>query len=234
MGLTLSRRGFVGLAAGALTVPLLAACGAFGDSDGSPTSDSVSNISSSIDQPGSATTQAISHAPLVIYFSRAGEQYGVGVIDTGNTAIVANMLVDATGADSFEVIPQEDYPYTYDELTDVARQEQSEAARPAYQGDVPDLSQYDTVFIGAPVWWGDWPMIMYTLFDNNVDALSGKTLVPFSTSAGSGLAGFDDKLGSSVPNATIGTGFTALGTDAQNDQDNVRSSVNDWLAGLGY
>ena len=57
---------------------------------------------------------------LVVYFSRTGEQYTVGVIDKGNTAIVAEMIADATGADMFEVLPQEDYyPYTYKELTDV-------------------------------------------------------------------------------------------------------------------
>ena len=52
---------------------------------------------------------------LVVYFSRTGEQYRVGVIDKGNTAIVADMIIEATGADSFEILPQEDYyPYTVD------------------------------------------------------------------------------------------------------------------------
>ena len=59
---------------------------------------------------------------LVIYFSRTGEQYTVGVIDKGNTAIVAEMIAEETGAELFEVLPEEDYyPYTYNELTDVAK-----------------------------------------------------------------------------------------------------------------
>ena len=129
---------------------------------------------------------------LVVYFSRTGEQYNVGEIDKGNTAIIAEMIADETGADTFEILPEEDYyPYTYDELTDVARQEQNEDARPAYAGEVSDFEQYTTVFIGSPVWWGDWPMIMYTFFEENADALAGKTLIPFSTHEGSGLAGFD-------------------------------------------
>lgn len=100
---------------------------------------------------------------LVVYFSRTGEQYGVGMIDKGNTAIVADMIIEQTGADAFEILPQEDYyPYTYDKLTDVAKKELNDKARPAYAGEVPDLSQYSTIFIGAPVWWGDWPMILYT------------------------------------------------------------------------
>ena len=102
--------------------------------------------------------------------------------DKGNTAIIAEMIADETGADIFEILPEEDYyPYTYDELTDVAKQEQKETARPAYAGEVPDFDQYKTVFIGSPVWWGDWPMIMYTFFEENTDALAGKTLIPFST-----------------------------------------------------
>lgn len=172
---------------------------------------------------------------LVVYFSRTGEQYNVGEIDKGNTAIIAEMIADETGADIFEILPEEDYyPYTYDELTDVAMQEQKENARPAYAGEVPDLNRYTTVFIGSPVWWGDWPMIMYTFFENNADALAGKTLIPFSTHAGSGLSGFDKKLSSACPDSTVGEGLAVAGTDAQNNQDSVRDTVNDWLTGLGY
>lgn len=172
---------------------------------------------------------------LVVYFSRTGEQYSVGVIDKGNTAIVADMIAEQTGADVFEILPQEDYyPYTYNQLTDVAKKELNENARPAYAGEVPDLSQYSTIFIGAPVWWGDWPMIMYTFFEKNADGLEGKTLIPFSTHAGSGLSGFDRKLSDACPDSTVGTGLAIAGTDAQNDQDSVRNKVNDWLSGLGF
>ncbi len=171
---------------------------------------------------------------LVVYFSRTGEQYTVGVIDHGNTAIVAEMIAAETGADLFEILPEDDhYPMTYAELTDVAKKEQNEKARPAYAGEVPDLSQYDTIFIGAPVWWGDWPMIMYTFFEENAEALSGKTLVPFSTHEGSGLSGFDRKLSSAIPGSTVLKGLAARGNDCQNKQDSVRKSVNDWIAGLG-
>lgn len=172
---------------------------------------------------------------LVVYFSRTGEQYTVGVIDKGNTAIVAEMIAEETGADTFEILPQEDYyPYTYDELTDVAKKEQNENARPAYQGGVPDLSKYTTIFIGAPVWWGDWPMICYTFFEENADALAGKTLIPFSTHEGSGLSGFDRTLEAAIPGATVLDGLAIRGNDAQNNQDNVRETIKNWLSDLGY
>ena len=171
---------------------------------------------------------------MVVYFSRTGEQYTVGVIDHGNTAIVAEMIADETGADLFEILPEDDhYPMTYAELTDVAKKEQNENARPAYAGEVPDLSQYDTIFIGAPVWWGDWPMIMYTFFEENAEAFAGKNLVPFSTHEGSGLSGFDRKLSAVIPKSTVLKGLAIRGNDCQNKQDSVRKSVNDWIAGLG-
>ena len=171
---------------------------------------------------------------LVIYFSRTGEQYTVGVIDKGNTAIVAEMIAEQTGADLFEVLPVDDhYPMTYNALTDVAKQEQNVNARPEYlKENQPDLSQYETIFIGAPVWWGDWPMIMYTVFENN--DFSGKKLIPFSTHEGSGLSGFDRKLASVCPNAEVKTGLAIRGNDCQNRQDSVKESVAQWLSGLGY
>ena len=170
---------------------------------------------------------------LVLYFSRTGEQYRVGVINKGNTAIIAEMIAEQTGADLFEVLPADDhYPKEYKALTEVAKQEQIEKARPAYQGDIPDLSSRKTIFIGAPVWWGDWPMIMYTVFENN--DFSGKTLIPFSTHEGSGLSRFDKKLQVSCPNASVGRGLAIRGSDAQNDQDKVRESINRWLRNLGF
>ena len=75
-------------------------------------------------------------------------------------------------------------------------------------------------------------MIMYTVFENN--DFSGKTLIPFSTHEGSGLSGFDKKLGSAIPGATVGRGLAVRGNDAQNDREAARDSVNGWLDGLGF
>ena len=170
---------------------------------------------------------------LVVYFSRTGEQYNVGVIDKGNTSIVAEAIVEATGADVFEILPAEDYyPTTYKELTDVAMQEQREKARPAIAGELPDLSQYEVVFIGSPVWWGDWPMILYTFFENT--DCSGMKLVPFSTHEGSGLSGFDRSLKAAYPDCEVLKGLAIRGADAQNDPEGVKTKVNNWLAELGF
>ncbi len=179
-------------------------------------------------EPAESGTKA-----LVLFFSRTGEQYQVGVIEKGNTAVVAEMIAEATGADLYEVLPADDhYPMTYKELTDVALQEQRDDARPAHAGELPDMNAYDTVFIGAPVWWGDWPMIMYTVFENT--PLAGKTLIPFSTHAGSGLSGFDRSLANQYPDCTVAKGLAIAGTDAQNNPDKVQSSVAGWLGELGF
>ena len=184
-------------------------------------------------EAASKTPEASGSNILVLYFSRTGEQYNVGVIEKGNTAIVAESIGEATGANLYELLPADDhYPMTYKELTDVALQEQRDGARPAYAGELPDFDNYDTIFIGAPVWWGDWPMIMYTVFENT--PLSGKTLIPFSTHAGSGLSGFDRSLAAAYPDCTIAKGLAIAGTDAQNNPDKVQSSVANWLSELGF
>ena len=184
------------------------------------------------EEPNPSDTED-SSGVLVLYFSRTGEQYTVGVIEKGNTAIVAEMIAEQTRADLYEVLPADDhYPMTYDALTDVAKKEQNDKARPAYSGELPDLSGYGTIFVGAPVWWGDWPMIMYTVFENN--DFSGKTLIPFSTHEGSGLSGFDKKLQNACPGAEISKGLAVRGYDAQNDREKTRESVREWLTGLGF
>ena len=237
------------------TVLMLTGCGSSSASTGTTASaetsmetaaetgtEAVSTVAATAEQTEDEGTEAAENAAgtetesssdaLVIYFSRTGEQYVVGVIDKGNTAIVAEMIAEQTGADLFEVLPEDDhYPMTYDALTDVAKQEQNDNARPAYSGELPDLGGYSTIYIGAPVWWGDWPMIMYTVFENN--DFSGKKLIPFSTHEGSGLSGFDKKLQSACPDAEVLKGLAVRGNDAQNSRDKVRETVNSWLNELG-
>lgn len=165
---------------------------------------------------------------LVVYFSRTGEQYGVGVIDKGNTAIVADMIVEETGADVFEILPKEDnYPMTYKELTDYAKEEQNNNARPEILDTVENFDAYDTVYLGYPIWWGDLPMICYTFLESY--DFTGKTVIPFCTHAGSGNAGTQSKIQTAIPNAEVKEVLAIAGTDTQNDPDNVKSTVTEWL-----
>jgi flavodoxin/predicted small lipoprotein YifL len=102
---------------------------------------------------------------LVLYFSRADENYVVGNVEKGNTRILAEMIAEATGADTFEIKPAKPYPKEYTPATEVAKQEKNDNARPEIVGTMPDVSGYDVVFVGYPIWWGDLPMPCYTFFD---------------------------------------------------------------------
>ena len=168
---------------------------------------------------------------IVVYFSRTGEQYGVGVIDKGNTAIVADMIIEQTGADSFEITPKEDnYPMTYSELTDYAKEEQNNNARPEIASTVENFDSYDTVYLGYPIWWGDLPMICYTFLESY--DFSGKTIIPFCTHAGSGNAGTQSKIQSAVPSAEVKEVLAIVGADTQNDSDSVKAAVTEWITGM--
>ena len=175
-----------------------------------------------------ATTNTGKNA-VVVYFSRTGEQYGVGVIEKGNTAIVADMIAEQTGADSFEILPKNDnYPMTYKELTDIAKEEQNQNARPEIKDTLQNFEQYDTIYLGYPIWWGDLPMICYTFLEGY--DFSGKTIIPFCTHAGSGNAGTQSKIQSAVPNATVKDVLAIAGTDTQNNPDSVKTVVSEWLS----
>ena len=172
------------------------------------------------------------HKAIVVYFSRAGEQYGVGTIEKGNTAIIAEMIAEKTKADTFEIEPTDSrYDLSYNDLTDYAKQEQKEGARPEYKGSI-DLSAYDTVYLGYPIWWGDLPMIVYSFLENN--DFSGKTVYAFCTHAGSGDAGTSRNIAKTIPNATVNDNVLAIaGTTAQNEQGKAQSDVENWLKEIG-
>ena len=140
---------------------------------------------------------------LVLFFSHTGENYAVGNITEGNTAILAKMIAAKTRADIFEVVPEKDYPSKYKPCTDIALTEKRQNARPAYKGDI-DTSKYDTVYIGYPIWWGDLPMVLYTFLDKH--DLNGKTIYPFCTHEGSGMSGTDKNLAKKFPKATVKAG----------------------------
>ena len=97
-------------------------------------------------------TEQAGSGTLVAYSSLAGEQYAVGVIEEGNTSIIAHMIAEQTGGNLFEIEPVTPYPETHSELLDVSRQEMAENARPEIVGTVENMADYDTVFIGFPNW----------------------------------------------------------------------------------
>lgn len=168
---------------------------------------------------------------LVAYFSLAGEQYNVGVIEEGNTSIIAQMIAEQTGADMFEIEAVTPYPTSHSELLDVSREEMADNARPEIVGTVDNMSDYDTVFIGYPNWWGDMPMIVYNFIESY--DFSGKTIVPFCTHGGSGLSRTESTI-ADITGANMIDGFAIAGETAQKERDASLERVTAWLGEVGF
>ena len=162
---------------------------------------------------------------LVVVFSHTGENYTVGNITTGNTMKLAQIISEKTGAEIFEVKPSKPYPKSYDECTDIAKREQNQNARPAIAED-KDISGYDTIYFGYPIWWGDIPMCMYTFIEAH--DWSGKTVIPFCTHEGSGAGRTDRTLKSSMKGADVKSVTAVRGSTAQNN----RAASEKALAGI--
>lgn len=167
---------------------------------------------------------------LVAYFSRTGVNYKVGNIDEGNTALLASMIAETVGGDLFEIVPETPYPDDFDETSKISLQEQQDDARPAYTGDVESWAQYDVVFLGYPIWWGDMPMILYTFLESH--DFTGKTVVPFCTHEGSSLAGTVKTIADLCPNATVEAGLAVQGQRVQEEQEPVRQEAAAFLGSL--
>lgn len=165
---------------------------------------------------------------LVIYFSRSGENYFGGVlknIEKGNTEVIAEYIKDLTGADLFKVEPASDYPEDYMKCIDVAKKEQQNDARPELKETLEDISEYDTVYIGFPNWWGTLPMPMFTQLEQ-LD-FSGKVVKPFVTHEGSGFGISQKDLKKLCVGAEIKKGLSIPGANVYDSKDTVKHWIDE-------
>ena len=131
---------------------------------------------------------------LVAYFSASGV-----------TAKAAKKLAEAVQADIYEIKPE--VPYTSADLNWMDKKSRSslemndKASRPAITGRVANMAEYDTVFVGFPIWWYVAPTIINTFLESY--DFSGKMIIPFATSGGSGLGKTNENLKPSCPGATL-------------------------------
>ena len=119
----------------------------------------------------------------------------------------------------------------YNKCIDVAKKELQTQARPAIKEDI-DLTEYDTIFLGYPNWWGQPPMCVFTFIEAH--DWDGKTVIPFITHEGSGMGGTDRKIAETCKgaNVAVGKGLAVRGATAQNDRETARKTVNKWLEKL--
>ena len=166
---------------------------------------------------------------LVVFFSHAGDNYSVGNIEVGNTKIVADYITEVTGAEQFEIVTHKYDGMAYNPLIELAKKEAKNGELPEYEGDI-DLAGYDVVFIGGPVWWGTYPQVMFTFFKKHANDLKGKTVIPFTTHEGSGLASCVEDVKEAFPDANVTKGFSIYGHEVRTN----KAKVEKWLQGLGY
>ena len=169
---------------------------------------------------------------LVVYFSRADENTGgVGYIEKGKTKILAEMIAERTHGDLFEIKTVKPYPKEYRPATEAAKQEKEENVRPEIVGELPDLSKYDVVFLGYPIWWSDMPMPVYTFLDR--ENFAGKIILPFCTHEGSGLSDTQRSI-ADVTKADVREGFALQGHIAQKSPEEARTALYEWMSKQGY
>lgn len=191
----------------------LTACGADSGTDSNAEPSTPQNQTEVPSTEPSAEPTEEADKTLVVYFSA-----------TGNTKAVAEEIVRLTGADLYEIVPAE--PYSADDLnysSDSCRanQEMNDAsARPAIGSEAIDLSVYDTVFVGYPIWWGTAPRIINTFLD--MYDLSGKTVMPFCTSGSSGISQSVSAIRAAEPDADVRDGLRASGAGD--------SSIESWIS----
>lgn len=177
------------------------------------------------------TNDSTDNKILIVYFSRTGENYSVGNIDVGNTAMMASYMKEYLNADSFEIVPVNKYSDDYEECKKEASKEMNENARPEIQNKINNFDSYDTIFIGYPIWWGDMPMIIYTFLESY--DFSGKTVIPFNTHEGSGNSGTYSTINSKLSDAKVNTNGLALRGATARTSDGKEQTIK-WLKELGY
>ena len=156
---------------------------------------------------------------LVIYFSHVGENYmsdGIRNIEIGNTKIVADFISEITGADLFEVETKELYPYNYKECCDRAKFEFDNNIKPQLVNYLTDISNYDVIYIGGPIWYGTYPMALFSLIEK-LD-LSAKLIMPFSTHEGSKFGNAIKDLSKYAKGGTIKEGLSIRGSSAKDSK----------------
>lgn len=177
---------------------------------------------------------------LVVYFSvpetdepdnmTQDEDNSVVVVDgevLGNTEYVARLISDQTDSDLFRLEPTDPYPTNHEDLLQRAQEEMQNDERPEIKDPI-DISEYETIYIGYPIWNADLPPIINTFLENN--DFDGKTIVPFCTHGGSGLSGTPSTIAEKLPNAdVIQNGFELYRLDMETAPDEVDS----WLSEIG-
>ena len=222
-----------------LLIASLAACGNGQKTETTAKSDATTSKADDTATQAEAAQQGAKTSAdndiLILYFS-ADNTKDVDAVSTatpmpnGESSVkwIADIIHDEVGGDIEPIIPSKDYPLEYDALADAAKAEVDNNERPAFEPLSVDPTKYKTVFIGYPIWWYTLPMVLETFFDTY--DLSGVTIVPFNTHAGSRDGNTYNMIREREPNANVIDGIAIAGSDA--GSDSAKTQVIEWVNGL--
>ena len=198
-----------------LLVFMLAACGNGEQQEADPPVQQETETTENQEDSGTDTAGDASQS-IVVYFS-----------GTGNTKQVAETMAAALGTKTLEIVPEE--PYTEADLNyndddcRANREMQDDHARPGIDGDLSEVSEYETIYLGYPIWWGTAPRIIQTFMESY--DLSGKTVYTFCTSGGSGIDQSVSDLKDAYQEVNIADGHRFSRNDTQ-------ETIQAWLESL--
>ena len=185
-----------------------------------------------------AQTQTDPNKILIVYFSQQSSGLNDATTSASRVAVsgnyighvqhIANIIQRATGGTLFEIQTIQAYPFEHRPLLEAARQEQRENARPRLSARIPNIQNYDTIFLGYPNWWADMPMPVYTFLEEY--NLAGKTIIPFCLNGGSGLSGTVDSIIRLEPQANVVRDALVFN---RNNLARAESDVTAWLRRIG-
>lgn len=164
---------------------------------------------------------------LIAYFSHAGQNYVSGEIknlEKGNTEVAAEIVQKITGGDLYKIETVHEYPAEYQACCDLATKEKEEKARPELKNPVPDMSEYDKIYLGYPCWWGTIPMAVAAFLEKG--NFSKKKIYPFCTSEGSGMGTSEKDIKKLASGAKINTGLAINGSKVAESEPNIAAWIN--------
>ena len=153
---------------------------------------------------------------LIIYFTR-----------TGNTELFANYIKEKMNIELFKIVPAYPYPEDNDEMSKVCQEEQSSNARPEIKDPLTDVSEYDTILLGTPIWYGHIPNIVMTQLEKL--NLNGKTIYPFNTHGGSGVGSTVTDIKQYAIGSNVKDGFPLLGTYVKDNKEGAMNDITNWI-----
>ncbi|MHC1722339.1 MAG: flavodoxin [Aminipila sp.] len=163
---------------------------------------------------------------LVVYFSRKGNNYVNGAIknlSVGNTEVAAKMIQELTRADIFYIEPVVEYDLDYNVCIEEAQRDKKSNARPEFKNPLKDITEYETIYLGYPNYWGTMPMHVWTFLEKY--DFTGKTIKPLCTHEGSGMGSSETDIQKLCPNAKIEKGIAIHGADVSSS----KGSIEKWL-----